>query len=71
MDTVKPDHDGDSSPRAFWQDEGGQDLVEYSLLLAFLVLTVVALLNSTGASLRNLLQSSVSQTANAISMSQS
>ncbi len=29
---------------AFWQDELGQDLVEYTLLLAFIVLASAALL---------------------------
>jgi Flp pilus assembly pilin Flp len=32
--------------KAFWQEEDGQDLVEYSLLLAFIALAAVALLNS-------------------------
>lgn len=31
-------------PRAFWQDEAGQDLVEYSLLLAFICLISAAIL---------------------------
>ena len=30
---------------AFWQEEDGQDLVEYSLLLAFIALAAVALLS--------------------------
>jgi Flp pilus assembly pilin Flp len=32
--------------KAFWQEEDGQDLVEYSLLLAFIALAAVALLSS-------------------------
>ncbi|MBV9301341.1 MAG: hypothetical protein JOY62_18535 [Acidobacteriaceae bacterium] len=31
---------------AFWQDDDGQDLVEYSLLLGFLTLTSVAIITS-------------------------
>lgn len=30
--------------RAFWQDEAGQDLIEYSLLLAFICLISAAIL---------------------------
>ncbi len=37
----------------FWQNESGQDLVEYSLLLAFIALTAVALLSSVGNSVKN------------------
>ncbi len=32
------------SLKAFWREEEGQDLVEYSLLLAFIALAAVALL---------------------------
>ena len=32
--------------KAFWQEEDGQDLVEYSLLLAFIALAAVAVLTS-------------------------
>ena len=32
--------------KALWQEEDGQDLVEYSLLLAFIALAAVALLSS-------------------------
>ncbi|MBV9033014.1 MAG: Flp family type IVb pilin [Acidobacteriaceae bacterium] len=30
--------------KAFWQEEDGQDMVEYALLLAFVALAAVALL---------------------------
>jgi Flp pilus assembly pilin Flp len=30
-----------------WSDEGGQDMVEYSLLLAFIVVCAAAILTST------------------------
>jgi Flp pilus assembly pilin Flp len=35
-----------SALKAFWQEEEGQDLVEYSLLLAFIALAAVAVLSS-------------------------
>ena len=35
-------------------DESGQDLVEYSLLLAFLALATMALLSSAGSSVKSL-----------------
>lgn len=40
--------------RAFWCEEDGQDLVEYSLLLAFLALAAVTILQSTSTSLNSL-----------------
>lgn len=44
----------DSILKAFWQEEGGQDLVEYSLLLAFIALAAIALLSSAGGSVKNI-----------------
>ena len=35
---------------ALWQEEEGQDLVEYSLLLAFIALAAIALLSAAGNS---------------------
>jgi pilus assembly protein Flp/PilA len=32
--------------KAFWQEEDGQDLVEYALLMAFIALAAVAVLTS-------------------------
>ena len=40
--------------KAFWQEEDGQDLVEYSLLLAFIALAAVAILNSVKGSISTL-----------------
>lgn len=40
--------------KALWQEEDGQDLVEYSLLLAFIALGAVAILSSTGGSIKSL-----------------
>jgi Flp pilus assembly pilin Flp len=34
-----------SALTAFWKEEDGQDLVEYSLLLAFIALSAIALLS--------------------------
>ena len=38
--------------KAWWHDEAGQDLIEYSLLLAFLALAVVTLVKSVGGSIK-------------------
>jgi Flp pilus assembly pilin Flp len=43
-----------SNLKAFWQEEEGQDLVEYSLLLAFIALAAVALLGSAGGSIKTI-----------------
>jgi Flp pilus assembly pilin Flp len=40
--------------KAIWQDESGQDLVEYSLLLGFLALGSLALLSSAGGSVKTI-----------------
>jgi Flp pilus assembly pilin Flp len=37
--------------KMFWQDDQGQDLVEYTLLLAFVCLASAALFINVGASL--------------------
>jgi Flp pilus assembly pilin Flp len=39
-----------------WADDRGQDLVEYSLLLAFIALAAVAVLNSARTNIRTLWQ---------------
>jgi Flp pilus assembly pilin Flp len=51
--------------KAFWQEEDGQDLVEYSLLLAFIALAAVALLGSAGNSVKTIWTGVNSQLANA------
>ena len=38
------------SINGFWQDEEGQDLIEYTLLLAFVALSSAALFTSAGTS---------------------
>jgi len=40
--------------QAFWQEEDGQDLVEYALLLAFIALAAVAILTSLGTGIATL-----------------
>lgn len=52
--------------RRFWMDEDGQDLVEYSLLLAFIALAAVALLSGVGRNVSKIwtsISSSVSSAA--------
>lgn len=39
---------------SFWKEEDGQDLVEYSLLLAFIALAAVALLGGVKTSVSNI-----------------
>lgn len=39
---------------ALWQEEEGQDLVEYSLLLAFIALAAIALLSAAGGSVKSI-----------------
>jgi len=45
----------------FWQDESGQDLIEYTLLLAFVALASASLFLSTGNSIQGIWSSSSSQ----------
>jgi pilus assembly protein Flp/PilA len=40
--------------KSFWQDDAGQDLVEYSLLLGFLALGSLAMLSSAGGSVKTI-----------------
>jgi len=42
----------------FWQDEDGQDLIEYTLLMAFVALASAALFASTGSSVSKVWSSS-------------
>lgn len=43
-----------TSLQMFWQEEEGQDLVEYSLLMAFLALAAITILNSAGGQIKAL-----------------
>jgi len=40
--------------RRLWQDEQGQDLIEYTLLMAFVALASAALFISSGASISSI-----------------
>lgn len=53
----------------FWLDEGGQDLVEYALLLTFIGLAAVGLLNGARASVRTLLTNINSTLTNVVAAS--
>ncbi len=56
-----------SALRAFWQEENGQDLVEYSLLLAFIALAAVAVLGNVKTSISTIWNSISSTLASAAS----
>ena len=53
--------------KAFLEEEGGQDLVEYSLLLAFIALAAIALLSSAGGSIKTIWTSINANLTNAAS----
>jgi Flp pilus assembly pilin Flp len=40
--------------RSFWKDEQGQDLIEYSLLMAFVALASAALFIGTGGTIKGI-----------------
>lgn len=49
----------------FWKEEQGQDLIEYSLLMAFIALASAALFTSTGGSVKTIWNKTSTQLANA------
>jgi Flp pilus assembly pilin Flp len=51
--------------KRFLRDEGGQDLIEYTLLIAFVSLASAALMVSTGSSLSGIWGSASNQLGNA------
>lgn len=51
--------------RQFWQDDSGQDLIEYTLLMAFLALASAALFLSAGGSVAGIWTTSNNQLAQA------
>jgi len=55
--------------RSFLRDESGQDLVEYTLLLAFVALASAALFIGAGASICNIWQVTNCHLSNAASIS--
>lgn len=53
--------------RNFWKEEQGQDLIEYTLLMAFVALASAALFLGAGGNLGNIWKISNGQLANAAS----
>jgi Flp pilus assembly pilin Flp len=53
--------------KELWQGEEGQDLVEYSLLLAFIAMSAMALLVTAGGSVKTVWTGINSQLKNAAS----
>ena len=47
--------------KAFWQDESGQDLIEYTLLMAFIALASASLYLSAGNSVQGIWSQASSQ----------
>jgi Flp pilus assembly pilin Flp len=56
--------------RNFWNDEQGQDLIEYTLLMAFVALASAALFLSAGGSINGIWSTSNSRLAAANTMAQ-
>ena len=54
-----------SSLQRFWQDESGQDLIEYTLLMAFVALASASIFISTGGSISGIWGSANTQLATA------
>jgi Flp pilus assembly pilin Flp len=54
--------------RNFWQDEQGQDLIEYTLLLGFVALASAALFISAGGSIKGIWSTTSSQLSYANTM---
>ncbi len=50
-----------ASMRTFWLEDGGQDLIEYTLLLAFVALASAALFIHAGASIKSIWTATNSQ----------
>jgi Flp pilus assembly pilin Flp len=53
--------------RNLWNDEQGQDLIEYTLLMAFVALASAALFIGAGGSIKTIWTTANSQLANAAS----
>ena len=51
--------------RNFWNDEQGQDLIEYTLLMAFVALASAALFLGAGGSIKSIWTTTNNQLANA------
>jgi Flp pilus assembly pilin Flp len=59
--TKKGEEDMLSFMQKFWQDESGQDLIEYTLLLAFVALASASLFLSAGNSVQGIWSTTSSQ----------
>lgn len=51
--------------KRFWQDESGQDLIEYTLLMAFVALASASIFVSAGTSVSGIWGSASNQLSNA------
>jgi Flp pilus assembly pilin Flp len=51
--------------RNFWNDEQGQDLIEYTLLMAFIVLASAGIFLNAGKSVKNVWAAGSTQLSNA------
>lgn len=51
--------------RQLWQDESGQDLTEYALLLSLIALGAIAAMKSLGGAINNTFGSAVSNLSSA------
>jgi Flp pilus assembly pilin Flp len=51
--------------RKFWNDEQGQDLIEYTLLMAFVALASAALFLGAGGSIKSIWTTTNTQLSNA------
>jgi len=54
--------------RNFWQEEQGQDLIEYTLLMAFVALASAALFINAGGSINSIWQVTNKHLSNAASI---
>jgi Flp pilus assembly pilin Flp len=54
----------------FWSEEEGQDLVEYTLLMAFVMFTIIGLASGFGSSIGGITNTSNSQISYANNMVQ-
>jgi len=52
----------------FWREEDGQDLVEYTLLMAFVMFTIIGLASGFGSSVAGITSTSNSQISYANNM---
>jgi len=51
----------DVSMRAFWREDGGQDLIEYTLLIFFVLMITTGVFSIGGGSIKGIVSTSNSQ----------